>query len=56
VTPSSSPNCSRIVITSARAWHGWNSSVKPLMTATLAASASASTSVWWNVRIMIPST
>ena len=44
VRPSRSPSRSRSVWTSARAWQGWWRSVRPLMTGTQAAAASASTS------------
>ena len=51
-TPSSRPSRSRIVITSARAWHGCALSVSPLITGIVAWRASSSTSSWANVRIM----
>ena len=54
-TPSNPPSRSLIVITSASAWHGWKSSVSPLMTGMSAAAASSSTSACAKVRIMIPS-
>jgi acyl-homoserine lactone acylase PvdQ len=48
--PSSRPKRSRIVITSASAWHGCVSSVSPLTTGIRACSASSSTSDCANVR------
>ena len=50
------PRCSRIVNTSARAWHGCSRRVRPLMTGIEACAASSTTTAWGPVRATIAST
>ena len=54
--PSNEPLYSRIVMRSAKIWHGWQKSVKPLMTGTEPYFARSSASFCSKVRIMMPST
>ncbi len=55
VLPLIDPRCSSKVMISAITWQGWLLSVNPLMTGTLACSASASSVSWELARIMIAS-
>ena len=56
VFPLIGPRCSSKVITSAISWHGWELSVKPLMTGTEEYSAISRILSSPNVLIIIPST
>src|SRR5690606_1182273 len=56
VLPSIEPRCSSIVIRSARIWHGWLRSVRPLSAGTVETRAKRSTSSWSLARIITAST
>ncbi|MNT27290.1 hypothetical protein D3C72_1629150 [compost metagenome] len=56
VLPSIGPRCSSIVSRSARIWHGWLRSVRPLTTGTVETRAKRSTSSWLLARIITAST
>ena len=54
--PAGSPKRSRIVMMSARPWHGWCAWVSALITGTSACSASSITLPWSTVRMTMAST
>ena len=56
VRPAMAPRCSSKVMTSPISWQGWVRSVRPLMTGTVACSASSSRCASLTVRITMAST